>query len=369
MMSTSTRSLLILSLLLGLMLSAGAQEAPKYDIFFGTTHGHTSYSGDAAKTMPVGNTPAIHFAAAKKNGYQFYVITDHSQYDTFTAESWAETLKEARQFTDKDFVAMRGFEYSENNGPGGKGHLNAFNTPEYLSALPPGNDLNKFYGWLVKAGKSGMVMASFNHPGARQYQDWDYYSEDRREMITMLEVFNGVKKSPDNPAVVIGNVHYPALLRALDKGWRVSPVAGLDAHVPQAIAKSIYRTAIVTEKLTPESLLDGMKHRRTYATRDKNLHVIYTVNGQMMGSVLQNPARLKFDIRAWDPDTQAPQDRITKIEIVGDDDVLVASKTFDAHKAEWAPELEAKYKYYLLKVYTAEMPDPTAYLAPVWTGK
>lgn len=368
-MPKGAKSFLPLILFMGAVLAAYAQEAPKYDIFFGTTHGHSFDSGDARKAMAEGNTPAIHFAEAKKNGFQFYVITDHSQYDTFTPESWAETQREAEQNTDKDFVAMRGFEYSENNGPGGKGHLNAFNTPEYLNALQPGNDLNKFYGWLVKEGKAGTVMACFNHPGPKQYQDWDYFSADRREAITMLEVINGTKKSPDNPNVVIGALHYQALLHALDKGWRVSPVAGLDAHTPQAIHKASYRTAVVAEKLTRQSLLDGMKQRRTYATRDKNLHVLYTVNGQMMGSVLPNPARLKFDIRAWDPDEKAPKDRITKIEIVGDDDALVASREFDAHKVAWAPELEAKYKYYLLKVYTAEMPEPTAYLAPVWTGK
>lgn len=366
-MSGVKRSVLALFVFAGMMLCGHAQEGARYNIYFGTTHGHTSYSGDAQRE---GNTPEIHYAAAKKNGFQFYVITDHSHYDTFKPETFVDTQKKALSCTDKDFVALHGFEYSENNGPGGKGHVNAFNTGEYLSALPPGNDLNKFYGWLVEQGKRGQVMASFNHPGLKQYNDFDYYSDARREMVTMLEVINGCKKKTDEPNVIVGGLHYEALIHALDKGWRVSPVAGLDAHSPMAIPKAQYRTAVLAETLTRESLLEGMKQRRTYATYDRNLHVYYTANGAVMGSVLDSPAKLKFDIHAWDPDKDNPGDRITKIEIVGEGDAVAETKTFDGHDVTWQVELDAKGKYYLVKVYTADSPEaPTAYVAPVWTGK
>lgn len=367
-MKTIPRALL--ALVIALVAATVFAAEPRYEIYFGATHGHTAYSGDAAKMMKEGNTPEVHYTDARKSGYQFYSITDHSHYDTFTTATFADTVAKAKRFSTPEFVALYGIEFSRNSGSGGKGHSNAFNTDGYLSALPKENTLDKYYGWLVEQGKTRPVAASFNHPGPKQYDDFACGDDARRATVTMLEVINSAKQDPKREKGAVGGLHYAGYLRALDKGWRVAPVAGLDAHTPWAISRVQYRTAILAEKLTAEGLLDGMRNRRTYATYDKNLHVTYTANGEIMGSVLNKPERLKFDVHAWDPDVTDPQDKITKIEIVGDDDAPVAAKTFDGHDVRWQVEVEAKNKYYLMKVYTAGLvKEPTAYIAPVWTGK
>lgn len=339
----------------------------KYQAYFGTTHGHTSYSGDAQQN---GNTPGMNYQEAINNGYQFYIITDHSQYDSFTGESWEDTKKQAENYLKDDFVSLYGFEYSENNGPGGKGHINAINTTGYLNALAEGMWLDHFYGWLVDQSKKTKVVASFNHPALDQYNNWDYFSAERREVITMLEVINGLTKSDIKTDSVIGKNHYDAWLVALSKGWRVSPVAGLDAHSPNALKKAEYRTGIWAAKLTKDDILDAMANRRTFATYDRNLKVFYWVNGQEMGTVLENPSVLRFKILASDPDTDKPKDKIRKIEIIGGNDKVVASKVFDTHDVEWEAEVPPAFNFYLLKVYTQKAAsNPMAYAAPVWITK
>ena len=47
--------------------------------------------------------------------------------------------REAAEATDRDFVAIAGYEHSENNGPNGTGHINVINSSEYLNALAPGD--------------------------------------------------------------------------------------------------------------------------------------------------------------------------------------------------------------------------------------
>ena len=55
--------------------------------------------------------------------------------------NWTATLRDAAAATDANFVALAGYEHSENNGPGGKGHINVINSAGYLNAMAPGVDL------------------------------------------------------------------------------------------------------------------------------------------------------------------------------------------------------------------------------------
>ena len=190
--------------------------------------------------------PSRHFELAKQNGFDFYITTDHSQEGIFwpwgpNNPAWKATKEQAAAATDKDFVAMAGFEYSENNGPGGTGHINVINADSILDALAPGIDLPYLYKWLEHAAPngSGPIVASFNHPGKKQYNDFDYRDPQITNIITMLEVINSNV-----------HIHYEAFLEALDKGWKVSPISGLDNHGLTGISKDTSRTFVLARSKT-----------------------------------------------------------------------------------------------------------------------
>jgi hypothetical protein len=388
--------------------------APAYHIYAGNTHAHTAFTwshGDQwqkAKAPAVADEkkesgisvdesgaqrpaktqvlkpdwekgqgpPAAHFAAAKAAGYDFYCSTDHSQEADFQPpgpdnKNFAATKRQAFEATDASFVAIAGYEHSENNGPGGNGHFNVFNSDTYLNAMAPGVDLPTFYTWLktAKPNGDGPVVASFNHPGPRQYNDWAYRDAEVTDVITMLEVINSNNK-----------LHYAAFVNALDKGWKVSPVCGNDNHGLWGITRHTSRTFVLATDRTKAAILDAMKHRRTYASLDKNLQCTYTVNGRIMGSTLDRPETLAFDIRVSDPDADNPKDVITKIDLVKDGGVVAETYTPDkpAHTVSWRPTLkDAACKYVFVRVYNAAGGDapnpkpanPVAWLAPVWTGR
>src|SRR5205814_1167467 len=107
-------------------------------------------------------------------------------------------------------------------------------------------------------------------------------------------------------------------VKALDKGWKVSPVCGNDNHGFWGISRHTSRTFVLATNLTKVALLDAMKNRRTYASLDQNIQCRYTVNGEIMGSTLSRPSSFKFDLNLSDPDAGNPKAKITKIEIVQD---------------------------------------------------
>lgn len=379
--------------------------SPLYNIYVGNTHSHTTYTlshgshydrepghknymfvNSENVSVSINTTlkpdwrkyqgpPSAHYALAKSNGYDFYVTTDHSQEAAFhptspTSAAWVTTLEEASRATDSNFVALTGFEYSENNGPGGKGHINVINSAEYLNALEPGIDLPYLYEWLktVPANGDGPVVANFNHPDKGQYNNWDYRDPQITNIITMLEVINSNKK-----------IHYEGFVSALDKGWKVSPVCGNDNHSLSGITDHTSRTFVLAANKTKVAVLDAMKNRRTYASLDQNIQCKYTINDSIMGSTLKRPKIFKFDIVINDPDTNNPKDKITKIDIVKDGGVVVQTYIpTPAYSVHWSPTIhDSENKYFFVRVWNAgggdasgASPDSTvAWLAPVWTGR
>lgn len=375
--------------------------SPIYHIYAGNTHSHTVYTWShgeqwrSPQRLVVSNSvsypgphniprpnwkelqgpPAAHFALAKANGYDFYVVTDHSQEAAFnpvsaTNAAWLDTDRAAVAATDAHFVALRGYEHSENNGPGGVGHINVINSAEYLNALAPGVDLPYLYRWLktVPPNGDGPVVASFNHPGVHQYDDWAYRDPQITDIITLLEIVNSDTAR-----------HYAGFVSALDKGWKVSPIAGADNHGLSGIANRRARTFVLATNLTKAAILDAMKQRRTYASLDGNLQCSYMVNGHIMGSTLDRPENFKFHISISDPDTGKAGDKVTKIDIVKDGGVVVLTdKPVPACSVEWKPIIhDATNKYFFVRVWNAGGGDtagtdpakPVAWLAPVWTGR
>jgi hypothetical protein len=388
--------------------AAPATQPVTYHVYAGNTHAHTAYTwshgeqwaksaegekkaglkvepdgsqgpNDSARLLPDWQKhqgpPAEHFKLAKENGYDFYVTTDHSQEKDFQPpsednEKWVDTKRAASEATDANFVAIAGYEHSENNGPNGTGHLNVMNSASYLNAMAAGIDLKKLYQWLqtAKPNGDGPIVASFNHPGAHGYNDWAYRDDGVTDIITMLEVINSNNR-----------IHYEGFIQALDHGWKVSPVCGNDNHGFWGITRHTSRTFVLATEKTKPAILDAMKHRRTYAALDKNIQCQYSVNGSIMGSTLDRPQEFRFEISISDPDVSNSKNKITKIDIVKDGGVVVESHTPEpSHSIVWKPVIhDTTSKYFFVRVWNAGGGDapkgdankPMAWLAPVWTGR
>src|SRR5205807_5585155 len=66
-------------------------------------------------------------------------------------------------------------------------------------------------------------------------------------------------------------------------GFRVAPTGDQDNHYRTWGTITEARTGIIAEKLTKTNLLDAIRSRHVYATTDKNLKIIFKVNGHLCG--------------------------------------------------------------------------------------
>ena len=379
-----------------------------FRIFRGEAHAHSVYTwshGGHRTDFNVGSPlredwdqegytnhhgpPVMLFERARRNGYDFYVVTDHSQEEPFQPvdpennPAWLDTLAAAERYTDEGFVAMAGFEYSRNppmdDDNTGTGHLNAINTAEYVNAEHV--NIPEFYAWLKgarPAGGEGMVAASFNHPGRTQFNDWAYLNPEIVDLITMFEL----------RTVYRGPPRWDAYVRALNKGWKLSPISVTDSHGYWHVENIPPLTYVLAPELTKEALTRAMRARRTYTSwageRRTQVDLKYSVNGHVMGSTLEGPTSFDFHVEiSTHPDD--PGQRVRRIQILRNhptdvDRVEVAGEALfdgDDDRIEWRTTIDdASSRYFLLRIHHEnDLTDGafnehgSTYAAPVWTGR
>ncbi len=362
---------------------------------------HTTISLKAEDYSNRQGLPANHFELAKENGYDFYAITDHSQEPTLqpvTVENraWQAILNSVEEYDDDPgFVGLSGFEYSRNTlSDDGKvnfiGHINAINLSEYVNAdqgqrgpVPPWPEADwsipQFYDWLKSVkphGDKGYVVVGFNHPDPDQYYDWGYIDDEIVDIISTFELHSRY-----------GEIRWKAYLRALNKGWKVSPIGVHDNHSYENItdSKQPPPTLVLAPELTREAITRAMRQRRTFASWIEGVELRYSVNGFIMGSTLDKPDKFNFNIKV-NTRPSHPDERLRRIQILrnhsgGEDEVeVVAEILLDGDKDEitWAPEIEdSRARYFLLRMHhKKDITDEgdfelhgSTLSAPVWTGR
>lgn len=380
-------------------------ELSAFHVYRGESHAHTVYTfshgshRNPDKTLKADwdqenysnyqGPPEKYFELAKAKGFDFFVVTDHSQEEPLQPvnaqrnEAWLATQAAAQKYTDETFVAIAGFEFSRNaqfdGEKTGTGHMNAINVSEYVNAKDVG--IPNFYQWLKEAQPArgqGCVVASFNHPGQKGYQDWAYLDPEIAEVVTMFEL----------RTVYRGQPRWDAYVRALNKGWKVSPTSVTDSHGYWHLDNIPPLTCVLATELTKDALTRAMQQRRTYTSwaGEKKTHVElkYSANGYVMGSTLDKPTRLAFHVEIKTPPDD-PGQRVRRIQVLRNhptdvDKVQVAAESlFDGRQSEivWDQVVrDGSSRYFLLRIHHAN--DMTngafnehgsTYSAPVWTGR
>ncbi|GHV01480.1 hypothetical protein FACS1894159_09410 [Bacteroidia bacterium] len=355
-----------------------------YTAYLGNTHAHSTFSDDA--TGASNGLPSAHYVKAKDEGYDFYCIADHicvgdpGRHDG-PGGARALYMKMASDATTETFVGILAMEYTNNDVlkvADGWGHINVFNSDSWfyvfddydhydnwmnknITTKPP-HTLKELYQWMSTTGNA-RCSASFNHPSRTQYNSFSVYDAGAIDHITMFEVYN------------TNTSYWASYKTALDHGWKLAPITGIDNHALGAISNSTIRTGVMAESLTRDNIYDAFFNRRAYASMYKKLRVLCWGNHMPMGSTLAKPDVLYIDVEIDDRQTSDPDHKITKIEVIGSSssDAVIASKVFDtpdfgvSHSFRLAsPNL----KYYMLKIYSVGMGStPCAYTAPIWTGR
>ena len=359
----------------------------QYQRYFGQLHGHTQYSDGAGQL-----TDALEYIKniPESSNVQFVAFTDHSNYfDSKNNANDKEALYDTTKVKDSDanhswktykdtiaefnknnsgILAIGGFEMTWSGGPG---HINTFNTPGVVSRN--NSELNnktddagmKAYYALLSQQEGVDTISQFNHPGKTfgNFSDFAYWDAVIDTRMYLVEVGNGEGQIGQGG-------YYPSYeeyILALDQGWHVAPTNNQDNHKGRWGNANDARDVIITDNFTEEGIYEAIRARRVYATEDKNLEIDYTVNGEMMGSVISKvPEKLSVNVSVYDPDKT---DSITKVELVSNSGIVAYTweNKEDLDKGELSCELEPKYSYYFARV--TEGDGDLAVTAPVWVGE
>ena len=354
--------------------------------YFGQLHSHTQYSDGAGSLESaldyVKNLPEI-------ANVDFVAFTDHSNYfdksgaanpegalyDMSLASAasqnlWNEYKNAVAAFNKENagsMVAIAGFEMTWSGGPG---HINTFNTPGIVSRnnttlnnKTKDAGLQAYYKLLSQTEGLDSI-SQFNHPGTTfgNFIDFGYWDAVVDTRMYMVEVGNGEGQ-------IGAGGYYPSYeqyIMALDKGWHVAPTNNQDNHKGRWGNANDARDVILTDDFTEDGIYAALRARRMYATEDKNLELDYTVNGNMMGSIIDVPEKLNFEISFNDPDRT---DSIAKVELVVNSGKVAYTwdSAADLAKGSVSVELAPEYTYYFVRV--TEGDGDLAVTAPVWVGE
>ena len=354
--------------------------------YFGQLHSHTQYS-DGAGSLE--SALAYIKALPDSANVDFVAFTDHSNYfdksDAANPEGalydmslasaasqnlWNEYKNAVAAFNKENagsMVAIAGFEMTWSGGPG---HINTFNTPGIVSRnnttlnnKTKDAGLQAYYKLLSQQEGTNSI-SQFNHPGTTfgNFIDFGYWDAVVDTRMYMVEVGNGEGQ-------IGAGGYYPSYeqyIMALDKGWHVAPTNNQDNHKGRWGDANDARDVILTDDFTEDGIYEALRARRMYATEDKNLELDYTVNGNMMGSIIDVPEKLNFEISFNDPDRT---DSIAKVELVVNSGKVAYTwdSAADLAKGSVSVELAPEYTYYFVRV--TERDGDLAVTAPVWVGE
>lgn len=354
--------------------------------YFGQLHSHTQYS-DGAGSLE--NALAYIKALPDSANVDFVAFTDHSNYfdksgaanpegalydmtkaTEYSQQTWKSYKDAVAAFNAENagsMVAIAGFEMTWSGGPG---HINTFNTPGIVSRN--NTTLNnktkdaglQAYYKLLSQTEGANSISQFNHPGTTfgNFIDFGYWDAVVDTRMYMVEVGNGEGQ-------IGAGGYYPSYeqyIMALDKGWHVAPTNNQDNHKGRWGNANDARDVILTDDFTEDGIYAALRARRMYATEDKNLDLDYTVNGNMMGSIIDVPEKLNFEISFNDPDRT---DSIAKVELVVNSGKVAYTwdSAADLAKGSVSVELAPEYTYYFVRV--TEGDGDLAVTAPVWVGE
>ena len=331
---------------------------PPMFVYLGDLHNHTSYSDGSG-------TPTEALAAGQAAGLDFMAISDHSY--ALNDTEWEDTLNAVNTATNADFVALRGFEYTQ----GAEGHINVYNTVrhavrtntgcgycDYTPNLEAGSTVAGFYGWLATTGRIGLdeagTVMQFNHPGWINFNDWRYHPEVS-DVARLEEVGNG-----NGTSYAFSEDQF---IRSLDYGWKVGATNNADTHTAEWGTNTDHRTGVIMPELTKDALLEALRVRRTFATEDKSFNLSMKANGAWMGSEIPNMGQIQFEITGADPDGELT----LLVQIITDQGSVAAEYWPNSASFSLTPVLyiSTGVHYYYIRVTQAD--GDRIVSSPVWT--
>jgi hypothetical protein len=164
-------------------------------------------------------------------------------------------------------------------------------------------------------------------------------------------------------------------LNYLNAGFRLAPTAVQSAESRAIGAAAEHRTAVLARALSEAEIADAVRRRRVYASEDRNLRIVFTINGVPLGSALPLSVGtpLRIEVRLADDDEPFAYYRVSlRRDVIGgaleaDRELSGTDLRGDGTIVFTQFRRGAADEYFLLQVAQGEDDDADiAWTAPIW---
>jgi len=298
-----------------------------YQYYWGDLHAHTMYSDGV-------QTPADAYRHARDVAkIDFFAVTDHD--GSLTLDEYADIRRQA-DACDKPgaFAALWGMEWTTDAG-----HMCVLMCDRFRLS----GDVNAAYRELGELG----VTAHFNHPAATDFYRGRYAPEGAGAMCG-AEVRDAEEEA--------------SWIAMLNAGWRVAPDGSQDKH-DATWGDGPHWTVALARELSREGIVEALRARRFYSSRDRNLRLEFTLDGEDMGAAVSRAAgKLPCVVSVSDPDAG---DTIARMEAVVDGKI-VASASPAKSSCRWIAPISLNRGRHYVYVRVTETDGNQAWSSPVW---
>lgn len=271
------------------------------NIYWGDVHTHSAFSRDCVEREKLQMLPGDLMRYGRDCArLDFCAVTDHhnphrSERRKIGAPNWQRTMEMLAEYDEPGrFLVFPGFEYGCARGD----TVVLCNwLPDYDEIdCPEWTDIRRL--WQAWHARDYFTIPHFHNPGALPQDTWWSPLDPVREPV--IEVFSchGSFERMD----VLEN--QPPLCKARrpdrqgDSFLRASLhygfVCNSDDHKGHIGVNGL--TAVLAPTLDKASLVDAYRRRRVYGTTNARIRLIWTANGELMGSILPNTSEKRFSI-------------------------------------------------------------------------
>ncbi len=271
--------------------------------YYGIPHSHTAFSTGQG-------TPIDAYEHARHNGLDFLIITDHNNYlikkvkikgTPFTKWDASQYISTKYRKKHENFLSLVGFESKTSSF----GDMNIINSNTFFTGNI--NNIQLLFLWMLN---NPNAFVTINHPH-KEIQHLEY-NPILNKLITSIEVGNG---SYPNHYIRYEKYYY----YMLDSKWKLGAVNGADNHRIN-FGDSENLTCFISDSLTPYSLVNAFRLRRTFSTESRTLKMHFFINKTFMGSIIsEKETPLTFKIFASDTNY-----KISEINIITNNGHIIA---------------------------------------------
>jgi hypothetical protein len=369
-------------------------------VYFGNLHSHTSYSDGSG-------TPDEAYKWARDNAkLDFLAITEHNHrlceagastdrrdgimiaknHQLYTGPQSSSLVPTAQRYTKSGkFIALYGQEFSSISAGN---HINVFDVGDVIDDhIVPNGHFDTLLTWLqTNSDSTGQkAIIQFNHAKLLDNYTTQYGADDfagqadwinkMSQHAALFEVLNGpaMTKTSGNRSEELMEADYDHYLLL---GFHLAPTGDQDNHYRTWGTSTDSRTGVIADELTKAKLLDAMRARHVYATEDKNLRLIFKVNGHLCGDIATSPPpNAELQIAYSIQDDNEP-DAGYKIEVhsgtIGSDSIQVVDTVTSTGNTGSGTIEDIRYsggaQFIYFKVIQAndDGPPDRAWTAPIW---